>query len=66
MTVVQDKNVIRYIPVRRVTVDAGYVMTVIQRVPVISFKLLGNMFKTKGVPIMDIPNGLKKRIIPEL
>ncbi len=48
MVVVLDKNVISIISVRIVTVDAGYVMTVI-----------------KIVPIMDITNGLKKRIIPE-
>ncbi len=42
----QNKKTI--ISVRRVTVDAGYVMTV-----------------TKKVPIMDIINGLKKRIISE-
>ncbi len=47
-SIVLDKNVISIISVRRVTVDAGYVMTV-----------------TKMVPIMDIINGLKKRIIPE-
>ncbi len=41
-----DKNVISIIFVRRLTVDAGYVMTVIKR-----------------VPILDIINGLKKRII---
>ncbi len=33
MVVVLDKNVIRIIFVRRVTMDAGYVMTVIKRVP---------------------------------
>ncbi len=48
MAVVLDRNIISIISVRRVTVDAGYVMTVI-----------------KKVPIMDIINGLKKRIIPE-
>ncbi len=48
MVVVLDKNVISIIFVRKVTVDAGYVITV-----------------TKRVPIMDIINGLKKRIIPE-
>ncbi len=48
MVVVLDKNVISIISVRRVTVDAGNVMTV-----------------TKRVPIVDIINGLKKRIIPE-
>ncbi len=48
MVVVVDKTVLSIISVRRVTVDAGYVMTVIKR-----------------VPIMDIINGLKKRIIPE-
>ncbi len=48
MEVVLDRTVLSTISVRRVTVDAGYVMTV-----------------TKRVPIMDIINGLKKRIIPE-
>ncbi len=43
-----DENVISIISVRRVTVDAEYVMTFIKR-----------------VPIMDIINGLQKRIIPE-
>ncbi len=48
MVVVLDRTVLSIISVRRVTVDAGYVMTV-----------------TTRVPIMDIINGLKKRIIPE-
>ncbi len=48
MVVVLENNVISIIFVRRVTLDAGYVMTI-----------------TKRVPIMDIINGLKKRIIPE-
>ncbi len=34
MVVVLDKNVISIISVGRVTVDAGYVMTVIKRVPI--------------------------------
>ncbi len=34
MVVVLDKNFISIISVRRVTVDAGYVMTVIKRVPI--------------------------------
>ncbi len=34
IVVVLDKNVISIIFVRRVTVDAGYVMTVIKRVPI--------------------------------
>ncbi len=46
--VVLNKNVISITSVRRVTVDAGYVMTV-----------------TKRMPIMDIINGLKRRIIRE-
>ncbi len=48
MVVVLDKNVTNIIFVIRVTVDAGYMMTVIKR-----------------VPIMDIINGLTKRIIPD-
>ncbi len=48
MVVVLNRNVISIISVRRVTVDAGYVMTL-----------------TKRVPIMDIINGLRKRIIPD-
>ncbi len=43
-----DKNVISIISVRRVTLDARYVITV-----------------TKRVRLMDIINGLNKRIIPE-
>ncbi len=48
MVVVLDRTVLSIIFVRRVSVDVGYVMTVIKR-----------------VAIMDIINGLKKRIIPE-
>ncbi len=36
MVVVLDENVISIISVRRVTVDAGYVMTVTKRVPIMN------------------------------